>query len=276
MHSYLDRLQSEVKKKGSLLCFGMDPIIERMRIDEGKNLADEIVGYFSRIIAEIAPRITAVKPNLGFYLQYGMQGMNALQRLIDYARGRNLPVILDAKSGDIGNTSCAYARFAFEVLNADAVTLNPYMGYDSLAPFFAHRGKGFYVLALTSNRGASLFQHEILASGKSLYESIIERICEWNSQHDSVGAVIGATQARFQTCIEEICSAGFQVPLLIPGVGAQGGSYGKIKAILEKSEYAKGIVRINASSSISYAYERAPDLTVEEAAHSAVLETLNS
>lgn len=276
MNSFLEKLQNTREAKNTLLCFGMDPVVERMKIDTSKSLSDEIVGYFSRILNEIAPKVTAVKPNIGFYMQYGFEGMKALQKLIERAKEIELPVIIDAKIGDIGKTSLAYAKYVFEVLDGDAVTLSPYMGYDSLEPFFSYKEKGFFILALTSNPGARDFQFIELKSGKRLYEHVIESVCMWSKDHNSVGAVIGATQDRSERCIEAICATGKPIPLLVPGVGTQGGSYQKIDKMLEKNRYNRGIVRINASSSISYAHERFPSFSIEEAAYLAIEEILKS
>ena len=273
---FLDKLRDVWAKKETLLCFGMDPVIERMPIDSSRDLSDEIVSYFSKILREISGMISAVKPNVAFYLQYGSKGLSALQRLIQFAHSMDLPVIIDAKIGDIGRTSKAYARYVFEVLMGDAVTLNPYMGYDSLEPFFTFGDKGYYVLALTSNQGAHNFQYSDLAAGMTLFEYVIQEICNWNKNHPSLGAAIGATHEEFQRCVEGIVSEKCSIPLLVPGVGAQGGSYGKIKSILEESQYDSAIVRINASSSISYAHERFPESSIEEAAYSAAEEILKS
>ncbi|MBA7621455.1 Orotidine 5'-phosphate decarboxylase [subsurface metagenome] len=274
MKSYPERIEAEWEKKETLLCFGMDPVIERMKIDTSKDLADEIVAYFSKILHEISGKISAVKPNVACYLQYGTKGLSALVELINRAKTKKLPVIIDAKVGDIGRTSKAYAKYIFEVLKGDAVTLNPYMGYDSLEPFFTWKDKGFYVLALTSNDGAHHFQYERLGSGKPFYEYVIQTLCSWNKKHNSIGAVIGATQEEFKGCVEKMVNMKCIIPLLIPGVGAQGGSYSEIEKILENVQYNKGIARINASSSISYAHERFPSSTFEEASYLAVEEIL--
>lgn len=276
MNSYLEMLEDEWAKKGSVLCFGMDPVIERMHIDSSKNLTDEIVDYFSKILHEIRGKISAVKPNVAFYLQYGGKGLEALIKLVGIARSMGLPVIIDAKAGDIGRTSTAYAKYIFEVLGGDAVTLNPYMGHDSLEPFFLHKDKGFYILALTSNDGARDFQYEETRAGKPLYENVIQKVCSWKREHGFVGAVIGATQEEFESCVQKLIDWQCPIPLLIPGVGAQGGSYKTIKKILGSVNFNLGIIRINASSSISYAHEKYPAATVEEASGLAVEELIES
>ncbi len=274
MSRYLDLLQNEYANKSTLLCFGMDPVVERMKIDTSKNLADEIVNYFTRIFGAIAGKISAVKPNAAFYLQYGMDGLSALVQIIAKMKSAGMPVIIDAKFGDIGRTAAAYARYIFDYLGGDSVTLSPYLGYDSLEPFFKYKEKGFYLLALTSNKGAADFQLGRLETGEHLYEHVLRSICGWSGSVSSAGAVIGATHNEFRGCIELLGSMKCSVPLLIPGVGAQGGSYSIIKEILEELEYNTGIVRINASSSISYAHEKFQSLSVEEASSRAVEEML--
>ncbi len=263
------------ERKTSMLCFGMDPVIERMKIDKSRNLADEIYKYFSNIMHEIILKITAVKPNLGFYLQYGQEGIKALIDLVKEAKNNELPVILDGKFGDIGRTSKSYARFAFEIVGADAVTINPYMGIDAVKPFLEYNGKGVYILALTSNKSATDFQYKMLSDGKSLYSYVLEKIIDWNDLGKmSVGAVLGATHGEIVENIDVLSENDNFIPLLIPGVGAQGGSYKEIDDVLNQKRYKKGVVRINSSSAISYAHERFTGFSYTEAAFLAVEELL--
>jgi orotidine-5'-phosphate decarboxylase len=274
MIQYLDLLQNVYAKKNTMLCFGMDPVVERMKIDNSKTLTDEIVTYFTRIFDAIADKISAVKPNVAFYLQYGMDGISALVQIIKKVKSEGMPVIIDAKLGDIGRTAEAYAKYIFEYLGGDSVTLSPYLGYDSLEPFFKYQDRGFYLLALTSNKGAGDFQLVRIETGAYLYGHVLGTISGWSEKVKAAGAVIGATQNEFRECIELLKTRNCYIPLLIPGVGAQGGSYSNIKTILEELEYNLGIVRINASSSISYAHEKFKSLTVEEASFRAVEELL--
>jgi len=276
MDAYLEKLRSQWNEKGTILCFGMDPVLDRMRLDTSKNLADEIIRYFVRILQAICRKISAVKPNVAYYLQYGSEGLAALGRLVDAAHGMGLLVIVDAKVGDIGRSSAAYAKFVFEELGGDAVTLTPYMGDDSIFPFLRYKEKGFYVLALTSNEGARVFEYAELSGGKTLYEYVLEEICKWAKSHAALGAVIGATRKEFTRCIERLSDKGCAIPLLIPGVGTQGGSYQKAKAVLDQVRYESGIVRINVSSAISYAHEKWKTSTVEEASYLAVEEIIKS
>jgi orotidine 5'-phosphate decarboxylase subfamily 2 len=276
MSAYLELLADSYGRKNTLLCFGMDPVIERMKIDLSKNLSDEIVRYFSTILSAVSPRISAVKPNIGFYLQYGKQGMGALHRLATEAKEMKLPVIADLKAGDIGRTSAAYARFVFEEVGADAVTLNPYMGYDAIEPFAQYGEKGFYILALTSNPGSRDFQLLMTKQSEPLFAQVLRNICAWSEKKSAIGAVVGATQSDFETCIGIIQASGRSIPLLIPGVGAQGGDYGEIQALLVEHGYTLSHARINASSSISYAHERYSSKDFDEAAVLAVEELTGS
>jgi orotidine-5'-phosphate decarboxylase len=274
MDDFREKLMRAEAEKGTMLCFGMDPVIERMQIDPSESLSDEITRYFCAVLDAIKDKISAVKPNVAFYLQYGEEGLKALVRLVKRAGEIGLPVIVDAKLGDIGRTSKAYAKYVFEVLEGDAVTLNPYMGEDALEPFFSYKKKGFFVLVLTSNPGAGDVQLSSLASGEKLYTHVIRLICAWNRTFRSVGAVVGATKQEFARCVHQIGEEGVQVPLLIPGVGAQGASYKRTEKILKEHDYERGIVRINASSSISYAHERFPSTSPEEAARLACEEIM--
>jgi orotidine 5'-phosphate decarboxylase subfamily 2 len=277
MHGiYSQRLASSYSEKQTMLCFGMDPVIERMRTDGSHSLEDEIVHYFGTILSALSHEISAVKPNAGFYLQYGTSGMRAMKRLIDASHKLGLTVIVDLKAGDIGRTSAAYARFVFEELEGDAVTLNPYMGFDALEPFTEYEERGMYVLALTSNPSIVDLQLSRLESKQMLFEKVLDKISTWSEGHPGIGAVVGAPQRDFENCLKTILRKGEPVPLLIPGVGTQGGSYGEIRQKLEGIGYPLEIVRINASSSISYAHERFPSLSSDEAAIKAVEELTGS
>jgi orotidine-5'-phosphate decarboxylase len=267
-----------------MLCLGMDPVLERMKIDVSLNLADEIVSFFVKLLEATKALVSAVKPNVAFYYQYGVDGIRALVELVKRVRSFGVPVVLDAKSVDIGRTSAAYAKWVFEILGGDAVTLNPFMGYDSLEPFFAYREKGFYVLALTSNQGARDLQLAIMADGRCLYEHVLEKIRGWGGVSGaapgeigtSIGAVLGATKEQFASCVESLSRGGCEIPLLVPGVGAQGGSYRGAETALERAGYSKAIVRINVSSGISYAHEQYPGLRFDDAAVKAAEQILRS
>lgn len=188
------------------LCVGLDLTVP----------PQEMVAIAKRIINATRASATCFKLNLAFYEQYGMAGINAMYAIREYLA--DAYVIADAKRGDIGNTSAAYARSVFDDLNADAITVAPYMGADSVEPFLASTGKMVYVLALTSNPGSADFQRRVI-DGTPLYEHVMHTALQWQRTAD-IGFVVGATHPQELASIR----AGFpNVPLLIPGIGAQGG-----------------------------------------------------
>ena len=203
-NAYMQLLAEAHDRSGTVLCFGMDPVAERMKIDASKHIGDEIVGYFSTILQAIGSRIAAVKPNAAYYLQYGSSGLYALLKLTQAAQKMGLPVIIDLKAGDIGRTSAAYARFVFEEIGGDAVTLNPNMGFDAIEPFTVFKEKGMYILSLTSNPSSRDFQLSALKPGMTLFEKVLDTVGLWAEQHGGIGAVIGATQKDFNGCIERL------------------------------------------------------------------------
>ncbi len=259
MKSYSKLLFDGARDSGNIICLGMDPVIERIPLSE-KNVQKKIVKFYSNIIqACLAEGIkpSAVKPNYAFYAQYGFPGLRALKKVIDICRKSKFPVILDAKRGDIGSTSLAYAKEAFDFWKADAVTVAPYMGSDSVGPFidFCSKGKGIYLLVRTSNKGALDFQ-ELSADGEKMYMKLAGKVLDWHK--DGVSAVVGATNIDELAEIQKFfVSSGKQVPFLIPGVGAQGGSARDVISVLKENDSSNLLMhRINSSSGINYAYEK--------------------
>lgn len=249
MQSVLEGLSLRSKESKSLLCFGIDPVLERIHAAPGGPHKDEhidaaICAYFNPIIDRLLEEhtVVALKPNHAYFAQYGFEGLYALQNIINRYSGK-VPIIFDAKRGDIGKSSEAYAKEAYDVFHADAVTVSPYMGKDSVLPFI-REGKLAYMLCRTSNPGAADFQEQ--KTGKSfLFERVAKLSLAWKT-----GLVVGATS----TAIKKIASlTKNQVPFLIPGVGSQGGDLGMVMKALSKNPY---IHRINASSSIAYAFEK--------------------
>lgn len=248
----------------TLLCMGLDPIIENIPIKE--NTIDKtIVNFYFSLIDSFKDNILAVKPNIAFYEQYGIDGYTALKKIIDRAKSYNIPVILDAKRSDIGNTARAYAKAAFEELQADAITLSPYLGEDSLLPFFEYKEKGFFILARTSNKGSSDFQLQKIAD-KYLYQIVANKILEWNTKYSiNIGAVAGATHLdELENIIISYKSIN-GAPLLIPGVGKQGGDYNAIIGLLKSNNYPLYMAIINSSSKINYAYKYHPNMSYLDA-----------
>lgn len=272
--NYSELLTNAAQSSRSLVCMGADPVIERIPI-KGKSAEESIYRFYEEILNELidsGQRVSAIKPNFAFYAQYGFEGLRALKRLIALFRQKAFPVIFDAKRGDIGNTSAAYASEVFDFYGADAVTVSPYMGSDSLMPFVDRSktsGKGVYILARTSNVGAADLQNVLTKEETPFFMRVIDRIILWGRDaHGNVGAVVGATSQKELTEIaEKLAKTDHIVPLLIPGVGTQGGSAAETissivgacrKADLDKSLIRKALlnIRINSSSSINYAYEK--------------------
>jgi len=229
----LRKLEKKAVETGSILCFGIDP----------KEGMGDVAGDYSSITDALLEEnlISAIKPNYAYFAALGFEGLHALKQIIDRYREKTF-VILDAKRGDIGKSSDAYAREAYEFWGADAVTVAPYMGEDSISPFI-REGKIAYVLGRTSNPGAKDFEE--LKVGK---EKVYEKVCA-KAAKMGAGLVVGATSDALPGIVKLV---GKDVPMLIPGIGAQGGDFDVLKAL-------KGnpfIHRINSSSSIAFAYEK--------------------
>lgn len=215
-------LVEQIRLKRTFLCVGLDTDLTKVPpcvLDAD----DEPIFTFNKaIIDATAPYCVAYKPNLAFYEPYGLQGWEALARTAEYLR-ENYPdhfLIADAKRGDIGNTSRQYARAVFEDMDFDAVTVAPYMGEDSVIPFLDYDGRWVVLLALTSNRGSQDFQLMVDDQGERLFERVLRRAQDWASE-ERMMFVVGATQGRLFEDVRRIVPHHF---LLVPGVGAQGGS----------------------------------------------------
>ena len=224
MDSFPDRLRAAQAHAGSCLCVGLDPDAERLPDPlVGLPVADAIEAFCERIIRATAAHACAYKPNAAFFEAHGAAGWAALETVIAAVR-RHAPhalVVLDGKRGDIGNTARLYARAAFDALGADAATVAPYMGEDSVAPFLAWPGRCAFVLARTSNAGAADFQH-LVSDGAPLYEHVARAALRWGADAPgTAGLVAGATEPGALAALRRIAP---DAPFLVPGVGAQGGS----------------------------------------------------
>ena len=208
---FVSRLLDACRRNRSLLCVGLDP-------DPAKLPVKDVFEFNKAIIDATADLVCAYKPNLAFYEALGVRGLQALKKTVAYIP-KDIPVIGDAKRGDIGNTAIAYARALFGYYKFDAVTLNPYLGYDSVEPFLDYKDKGVFVLCRTSNSSASDFQDLVDNFGMKFYQSVALRAGDWNTA-GNVGLVVGATCPEELREIRKLCP---QMPLLIPGIGAQGG-----------------------------------------------------
>lgn len=221
-----DELFDQIKKKRSFLCVGLDTDITKIPSFLLKE-EDPIFEFNKRIIDATAQYAIAYKPNIAFYEAHGVSGWKSLEKTINYINliHEDIFVIADAKRGDIGNTSKMYARAFFEQFNCDAVTVAPYMGKDSVSPFLEFKNKWVILLALTSNESAKDFQLlNIEGSNKNLFETVLQKSSEWGNK-DNLMYVVGATQAKYLSEIRKIIPDHF---LLIPGVGAQGGSLSEV------------------------------------------------
>jgi len=242
--SALKDLQKIQAKNNSLICLGLDLDKKRIPSDYSKT-TKTMFDFACQIIDATSDMVCSYKPNLAFYESLGTQGISLLKHIVTRIPNE-IPVILDAKRGDIGHTASHYAEAMFDVLKANWVTLNPYMGYDSLRPFLEYKDRGVFILCLTSNSGAKDFQL-LMVEGKPLYRIVAEKVSYWNKDQNC-GLVVGATVPDQLREIRELAG---DMPLLIPGVGAQGGSLEKA-AINGTKNFQKTAV-INVSRSVLYA-----------------------
>ena len=237
---------SQIRAKRSFLCVGLDTDIKK--IPQHLMTEDDPVFAFNKaIIDATAPYAIAFKPNTAFYEVYGAKGWLSLEKTITYIK-ENYPqmfVIADAKRGDIGNTSANYARAFFETLQADALTVAPYMGVDSVEPFLGFDGKWVILLALTSNKGSRDFQY-LNSEGKELYKNVLMKSTEWAGS-DKMMYVVGATHPEELGEIRKMLPEHF---LLVPGVGAQGGD---LQAVAKYGLNSDCGLIVNSSRGIIYA-----------------------
>ena len=214
-------LIENIRRKQSFLCVGLDTDLKKIPAHLLKE-EDPIFAFNKAIIDATAPYCVAYKPNLAFYECFGLKGWMAFEKTVNYIR-ENYPdqfIIADAKRGDIGNTSAMYARAMFEETGVHSLTVAPYMGEDSVTPFLQYEGKWVILLALTSNKGSHDFQLMEDANGERLFERVLRTSQQWAGP-DQMMYVVGATQGRLFEDIRKIVPEHF---LLVPGVGAQGGS----------------------------------------------------
>lgn len=241
--NFIEKLARAARKNGSLLCVGLDP---------DPALMPEGIGVFEfnkAIIDATADLVCAYKPNIAFYEALGNEGLDALKRTRDYIP-EGIPVIVDAKRGDIGNTAQAYARGLFSYFNFDAATVSPYLGFDSIEPFIQYHDRGVFVLCRTSNPGAIDFQSlpcEVDGGHKLLFELVAEKVSRWNT-YGNLGLVVGATYPGELKLMRQRFP---DMPFLIPGVGAQGGDLSKVVSCGVDAGRERTI--INSSRQVLYA-----------------------
>lgn len=263
--TFIDKLSAAWQSNQSLLCVGLDPDITRFPADlQGK--PDAIVAFCKAIIDATAELACAFKPQIAYFA--ALRAEDQLEEICAYLRNRypHLPIVLDAKRGDIGATAEQYAREAFERYGADAVTVNPYMGFDSVAPYLEWKDRGAIVLCRTSNPGGSDLQF-LTVEGKPLYQHVAQMVADkWNT-NGQCALVVGAT---FPDELAQVRRLAGDMPLLVPGIGAQGGD---IEATVKAGRTAAGTgMMINSSRAILYAKpEAGEDFT--QAARRVALET---
>lgn len=246
-----EELFENIKRKKSFLCVGLDTDVNKIPefLFDQEGELDPIFEFNKAIIDATADLCVAYKPNIAFYESLGVQGWDVLERTVEYIRS-NYPdqfIIADAKRGDIGNTSAMYARTFFGAMDFDSVTVAPYMGEDSVSPFLTYEGKWVTLLALTSNKGAFDFQFmEDKESGERLFEKVLNVSKNWGNE-DNMMYVVGATKAEMLSDIRKIIPKHF---LLVPGIGAQGGS---LEEVVKYGMNDQCGLLVNSSRAILYA-----------------------
>ena len=242
---FFEDLSARIDAADSVVSVGLDP--DPSRLPPFLDAELPRWAFNRRIIDATHEHVACYKPNVAFYED--PDGWRALGETIAYAHGKGVPVLLDAKRGDIGNTARQYATVVDDDgLGADAITVNPYMGRDSLEPFLSRTEKGVFVLCRTSNSGGADFQNLDVGNGKPLYQYVAQRCAAWND-HDNVGLVVGATATEELKALRELVD----VPFLVPGVGAQGGD----AEVAVEYGLADGTGLINSSRGIIFAGEGA-------------------
>jgi len=239
-----EELVKQIKSKESYLCIGLDTDLKKIPASFQK-YEDPIFEFNKRIIDATHEYCVAYKPNIAFYEAMGSKGWDSLEKTLEYIP-KEIFTIADAKRGDIGNTSGLYARAFFDNMNFDSVTVAPYMGEDSVTPFLEFKDKWVILLALTSNSGSKDFQMIKLENGKYLYQEVLEKSSKWGNAANLM-YVVGATQATLLKDIRKIIPDHF---LLVPGVGAQGGS---LEEVSQNGMNKDCGLLVNASRSIIYA-----------------------
>lgn len=281
MKPFGDRLVDAIRAKNSRVVVGLDPRIENLPEEFQHGIRKDVerataavVRWAERIIDVIAPHAVAIKPQIAFYELLGPWGVAAYYAVCKGARKKGLIVIGDVKRGDVPDTAKAYATAHLESFDCDAITINPYLGSDAVAPFLEAARKndaGLFVLVKTSNPGSADVQDLRLADGRPLYEAIAERVAGWGremtgkSGYSSVGAVVGATHPQQAEALRKILPNAF---FLVPGYGAQGATAADVKVCFNADKL--GAV-VSASRSIIFAHEKAKGVEWTKAAEDAVV-----
>jgi orotidine-5'-phosphate decarboxylase len=242
--TFTQKLRDVQFKQESLLCIGLDVDLEKIP-EHMKSSANPVLEFNRRIIEATHDLACAYKPNLAFYEAMGDRGLDTLRETLKLIP-KSVLTIGDGKRGDIGNTAERYAKSLFDDFGFDSITVNPYMGFDSVEPFLKNPEKGVFLLVLTSNPGSKDFQR-LKIQGKPLYEKVTRMAKKWNTKQN-IGLVVGATHPRELKTIRKIAP---EMPLLIPGIGKQGGDLKS--AVRDGCDKNGQLAIINASRSIIYA-----------------------
>ena len=240
--SFTEKWNQAIRRNNSLVCVGLDTDPAQLPASV-RTHADPVLYFNQHIIDATCDLVCCYKPNFAFYHALGASGFATLKRTLDHIPA-DIPVLIDAKVGDMGNTAEQYARAFYEVLGCDALTVTPYLGADCVAPFTAYQDRTTFLVCLTSNPGADDFQKD---PHQPLYEQVIAKAHEWNAAHN-IGLVAGATQPEHLARVRALAP---NMPLLMPGVGAQGGS---VELAVKNGCDAQGAgILINSSRGILYA-----------------------
>ncbi len=265
--SFSEKLAAATSSNDSLVCVGLDPVPSRLP-ESLRGEPDPVFAFNRRIIDSTCDLVCAYKPNFAFYGALGRAGWDALEATIEHVPD-GIPVVVDAKAGDIGSTAERYAVMLFEELGADAATANPWMGRDAMEPFLAYRDKGTFLLCLTSNPGAADIMGRQLRGGRMVYEEVAARATQWN-ESGNCGLVVGATRAGAMQSIRALAP---ELPILMPGVGAQGGD---LETAVRSAARPDGTgLLVNASRSILYASAGEDFASAARSAASALREEIN-
>ncbi|MBT5953638.1 orotidine-5'-phosphate decarboxylase [bacterium] len=243
VNPFYSKIIENTKRTNSHLCIGLDP--DPLKIPS--KFEPTVKGteeFLTEVIKNTSDLCIAYKPNISFFEALGIEGLRVLERLCKLIPS-TVPIILDAKRGDIGNTAKKQASYLFDIFGADASTVNPLMGSDCVEPFLEYKDKFHFILALTSNPGAEDFEKLMLKSGKFLYEQVIDTCTKWNKTYGNVGCVIGATKSE----LASVRTRDKNLPFLVPGVGAQGGDYDSTSMQTKNKD---NVVLINVSRGVLY------------------------
>lgn len=270
--TFIEMLRAAERKNNSMLCVGLDPEPQRFP-DAWAGRVDKIYDFCAAIVEATADQVNAFKPQIAYFAAHGAEAQ--LERLLEHIRrvAPNVPIILDAKRGDIGSTAEQYAKEAFERYGADAVTLSAFMGFDTIAPYLKYEGKGAFLLCRTSNPGGADFQAQRLhdVPGQPLlYEHIAKLASEQWNLNQQLGLVVGATYPEDITRVRALAPS---LPLLIPGIGAQGGD---IDLTVQAAWRKEGPIVVNSSRAILYASGGADFAQAARAQAQATREALQS